>query len=95
MTVPAARAAVVHSLAKRGLSQTRIAKAVGIAQPAVNKYLSGKYSKRIKGLERLMLRRKMVGKAVRCALAGKRAGTKRCIDLMASDRAVINAAMRL
>ncbi len=47
-SVPAVRAAVSYTLSNSyGMSQNAIAAKLGIAQPAVYKYLKGKYSKRV------------------------------------------------
>lgn len=55
LTIPAARAAIAKALDKKyAMSQQQIAKSLGVAQAAVSKYLSGRYSKRIKAVEKLI-----------------------------------------
>lgn len=49
--IPAIRIAVAELLkAKYKMGQAEIAKKMGVTQAAVNKYLNGKYSDRIKGI---------------------------------------------
>jgi len=51
-TVPAIRASLSVALAKKyKMSECEIAEALGITQAAVSKYLSGKYSSKIKRLQ--------------------------------------------
>lgn len=48
LSIPASRAAISHSLYKDyGMSQSVIAAKLGIAQPAVYKYLNNRYSKQV------------------------------------------------
>ena len=49
--LPAIRAATAKKLSKHKLSQSAIAKSLGITQAAVSNYLSGKYAKHIKEIE--------------------------------------------
>jgi predicted transcriptional regulator len=95
LTVPAARAAVVRSLKSEGLAQTMIAHMLGIAQPAVSRYLSGRYSNKIKILEKFIIRNGLEKKAVASSLAGKKIGAVHCIDLIASNRKVMGRAASL
>ena len=53
MVVPAARAIISKELKHRyKLTETEIAGYLGIAQAAVSKYLKGRYSERIKAIEK-------------------------------------------
>lgn len=50
--IPAVRASIAKELTdKHGMKEEKIASALGVAQAAVSKYLSNKYSKRIADLE--------------------------------------------
>jgi predicted transcriptional regulator len=52
-TVPAIRASLSVVLARKyGMRECSIAEALGITQAAVSKYLSGKYSSKIKSLQK-------------------------------------------
>jgi len=51
--IPAVRASTARKLSKNhNLTQVEIASKLGITQAAVSKYLSGKYNKKIKNLEK-------------------------------------------
>ncbi|MGC8676017.1 MAG: transcriptional regulator [Candidatus Micrarchaeia archaeon] len=69
--LPAVRISVAEALAKKGLTQMQIAARLGIAQAAVSKYLTGKYSHGIKELSERLTRSGLNDKIVSEALAGK------------------------
>jgi len=55
IAIPAMRVSVSNRLNKEhNMSESEIAKRLGIAQPAVSKYLNRRYSKRIARLEKLI-----------------------------------------
>jgi hypothetical protein len=93
ITIPATRAAVVHSLDRKNISQTEIAKKLMITQPAVNKYLKMSYSKEIKSLCDFILKNRLEEPAVRAAIAGKRVPAQ--IDRIAASKPVIDAAGKM
>lgn len=75
--LPAVRASVAKQLAKQyGMNQRQIAVCLGLTQPAVNKYIAGKYGKEIKKFERekqvSKLAEELAGKAVKRSGAGAR-----------------------
>ncbi len=65
MSISAIRIAAAKALHKKGMSQASIARQLGVAQAAVSKYLSNRYSKKIAKVEKLIeskgLHREVVG----------------------------------
>ncbi|MEM5829714.1 MAG: helix-turn-helix domain-containing protein [Candidatus Aenigmatarchaeota archaeon] len=57
--IPAVRVRTAKLLYAKGLKQEEIAKKLGLTQAAISKYLSGKYTKEIKKLEKSKAARKI------------------------------------
>lgn len=97
LTVPAARIAVARALDKRyKLSQQQIAKGLGIAQAAVSKYLRGRYSQKIKRVERLIEEKRYEAPIARM-IAEKRdiKSISVKVDELASNGYVVKEALKL
>jgi predicted transcriptional regulator len=91
LTIPAVRAAVSQRLSsEHDMSETEIAKALGIAQAAVSKYIAGRYSLGVKRLVGAIREKKLEGSLVRAMLAkkGKKEISKLIEGLAASDKLV-------
>ncbi len=77
--IPAVRASIAKELTnKHGMKEERIADALGVAQAAVSKYLSNKYSKRIADIEAKLDRNMIETLSVKIA-DGKREYVNACI----------------
>lgn len=95
LTIPAARIATAKLLSKRySMNQSEIARRLGIAQPAVSKYLKGRYTGKIRKLESMIERKGLAQKAARAAAANSR-GVSARIDELASSAALVKAAALL
>lgn len=77
--IPAVRASIAKELTnKHGMKEEKIADALGVAQAAVSKYLSSKYSKRIAVTEAKLDRNMIEAHSAKIA-EGKREYVKACI----------------
>ena len=94
VTIPAVRIAVAIALSKEhGMSETVIANRLGVAQAAVSKYLSGRYSARIGRLVRLIIEKKMHVELVNAINLGqKRENIAILTDKIASNRMLMERA---
>ena len=95
-TIPAARAAVAQSLSEEhGMSGTDIARRLGIAQAAVSKYLSGKYSNDVKRGVGFIRSKGIEGRVVESILSG---GNERAIatliDKLAAREDLMDTVLR-
>ncbi len=61
VTIPAVRIAAAKRLSKSGMGQVAISKALGVVQPAISKYLTGKYSKEIAKAEQVIEKNDLIG----------------------------------
>ena len=97
LTIPAVRIATAKSLARKyAMSQSEIAKRLGIAQPAVSKYLSGKYTKNVRKLESMIERNKLEAQVSRMIMSGvDRRAIAHKIDEIASSEYLVREAMKL
>ena len=95
ITIPAVRAAVSVDLDRNHkMSETDIAKSLGIAQAAVSKYLSGNYSKKIGSLVKFIESKNLQKEAVG-AILSKKGGDyiMNRIDSIASDKSLVKIAL--
>jgi predicted transcriptional regulator len=96
LTIPAMRIAVAKSLKNdHGWSEGRIAKALGIVQPAVSKYMTGNYAPELDAIVKEALSRGLQRPIVEAIL--KNAGIERInglIDKASSDKRLISLAVR-
>ncbi len=95
LTIPALRIAVSKTLSEEhGMSETNIAKGLGIAQAAVSKYLNGSYSPGTKTLVMKIMLENMHESIVKAVINGADAlETCKVIDRIASDRRLVDAAL--
>ncbi len=96
LTIPAVRIAVSCALSKEhGMSETLIAKRLGIAQAAVSKYISGNYSERVGRIVGAVVSRKTHLPVVKEVLKGGKIGrVSELIDRAASGDELIAFALR-
>ena len=97
LTIPAARAAVAKALDKKyAMSQQQIAKSLGVAQAAISKYLSGRYSQKIKRVERVIEKRRYeVPIAKMIADKKGREAVSLKVDKLAANGEVVKEALKL
>lgn len=90
------RAAVSIALSgTHDMSETEIAKKLGIAQAAVSKYLSGNYSTNVKRLVGVVQSMGLEDAIVKAILSGKdSSGISDLIDTAASNKNMIEAALK-
>ncbi len=91
VTIPAVRAAVALTLSKEhGMSETMIAKRLGVAQAAVSKYLSGKYSPKMRGIVKLIIKNGLHKRMIVAVCSGQdRDKITRLTDQIASDNLLV------
>jgi predicted transcriptional regulator len=96
ITIPAIRVAVSRSLSgKYKMSETEIAKRLGIAQAAVSKYLSGKYSTKIATVVRAIEANRLHRKIVEAVIAHKSLEEiSDLTDSIASERKLVDIALK-
>lgn len=94
-TIPALRVAVSRELKDRyGMSESDIARNLGVAQAAVSKYLNGIYSKGTGKLVDFIVLKHMHYGIVKSIVNGSEPReTARAIDRTASEKALVNAAL--
>lgn len=97
LTIPAVRVAVAKSLSNDyGMNQAEIAQRLGIAQAAVSKYLSNKYSRKIAALEKNIQQNRLerpIAKAIASKEDKKKVKLK--IDRLASSENLVKTAMKV
>ena len=95
-TVPAVRVAVSETLSKKhAMSETRIAKGLGITQVAVSKYTNHKYSARIGRIKRAILAKGLEKKVVGLIISnGSAEKVGMLIDKAASDEEIVKVALK-
>lgn len=96
LTIPALRVAASESLSEKyGMSETDIAKRLGVAQAAVSKYLSRNYSDKIKRVVAIIKSRRLHKEIVKAVLADK--STKQVAELMdriASEKRLVDLTLK-
>jgi len=96
LTIPAVRIAVAETLADRGMRQKEIAKVLGVAQPAVSKYLNHKYSSKVARIEQLVKGEGLEKRVVKMAVNHKsKTEISKNIDRAASHSTVVRFALGL
>lgn len=95
-TIPAVRIAVSITLKEKyNMSETQIAKRLGIAQAAVSKYLSGNYSPRIGKLVKFVQLGRLQDQIVKAIMAGEEEEEiLNRIDKTASNKRLIEKAAK-
>jgi predicted transcriptional regulator len=94
LTIPAVRIAVSSTLSKKySMSETDIAKNLGIAQAAVSKYLSGNYSNKIGAIAKFIESKDMEMEIVDAILKEKSKNLGNMIDKVASNKNVLDFAL--
>lgn len=95
LTVPAVKATVARDLTlKHRLSEKRIAKSLGIAQPAISKYLNGKYSREAGLFEDLIRSNPSYRRIITAVVSDKNPHEiSQMIDRVAAERRVVKKAM--
>jgi predicted transcriptional regulator len=94
LTIPAIRIAIAKAMAAQKISQAEIAKRLGVAQPAVSKYLSGKYSADVRAVEN-SIGKSQLEDLMKVALAGDRTQISRKIDQLAASKRLVEEALAL
>jgi len=97
LTIPAARAAVAKALNKKyEMSQQQIARSLGVAQAAISKYLSGRYSSKIKMVERVIESRRYEAQiAKKIADKEDKRAISSMVDELAAKGDVVKEALKL
>jgi predicted transcriptional regulator len=97
ITIPAVRIAIAKSLNKKyKMNQSEIAKRLGIAQAAVSKYLSNRYSTKIAKVERIITSKKLEQPIIRMIVAKRDKKTiSQSIDRLASSGYMIKQTLRI
>jgi predicted transcriptional regulator len=95
LTVPAVKAILAKDLTvKYGLSEKRIARSLGIAQPAISKYLSGRYSRTAESFQTIIHSNPDYQKIIMAIISDKKtASISLMIDRAASESRVVKKAM--
>jgi predicted transcriptional regulator len=94
LTIPAVRIAVSSTLSKKyAMSETDIAKNLGIAQAAVSKYLSENYSPKIGAIVKFIESNRMEMEIVDTILKEKSQNLGNMIDKLASEKRVLDFAL--
>jgi len=94
-TIPAVRVAVSCVLRREhGMSETLIARRLGVAQAAVSKYLSGDYSKKVAGIVNVVVSQKIYTPIVKAILKNSRTEHVHVlVDRVASDTELTSFAL--
>ena len=94
-TISAVRAsASIRLIKEHDMKETEVAKSLGIAQAAVSKYISGRYSDKIRSLVVIIKMHKLDSRVVKAILLKKdRQEIMKLIDKAASDRGLVDAAV--
>jgi len=96
LTLPAVRIAVAERLSLRGMKQEEIARLLGVAQPAVSKYLNHKYSSKVARIERLIKEEGLEGEVVQMVFKHKSKNEiSKNIDRTASHGILVQFALGL
>jgi predicted transcriptional regulator len=78
-TVPAIRSCIAKELVnKYRLSEDRVARLLGVAQPAISKYMNGRYSERVKGIE-TMINKELVDRYIKEIIEGRKKRVDACV----------------
>ncbi|MFI5412451.1 MAG: hypothetical protein ACHQX1_01010 [Candidatus Micrarchaeales archaeon] len=96
ITIPAVRIAVARSLNKKyRMSQSEIAKSLGIAQAAVSKYLSSKYSLKIASVEKTIESKRLADSIIKMIISKKDKKTvSNSVDQLASSAVLVKEALK-
>ncbi|MGI0133868.1 MAG: helix-turn-helix domain-containing protein [Candidatus Micrarchaeaceae archaeon] len=97
LIIPAARAGVSKILKKEhSMTQAKIAKILGTTQAAISKYLNGRYSKKVKELEKRIVSEGIADKiAANIANGATEKSVSSSLDGIARNKAVVRMALRL
>ncbi len=88
--VPAARSLIAHALIEKyHMSEVEVAKRIGVAQAAISKYMTGKYSEKLKETmkelgERIDANRELVDDYVKDVASGKDEDANACVCALCS-----------
>ncbi len=96
VTIPAVRIAVAKTLnSKYKMSQSEIAKSLGVAQAAVSKYLSNKYSSKIASVERTIESKRLADSIIKMIVSKKdKMNVSQDIDQLASSAILVKEALK-
>ena len=96
ITIPAVRVVVAKSLKKNyNMNQSEIAKSLGVAQAAVSKYLSNRYSTKIAKIEKVIESKKLAQGTIRIARNGDKRRVSQSIDRLASSSLLVTEAFKI
>ncbi|MDE1810424.1 MAG: helix-turn-helix domain-containing protein [Candidatus Micrarchaeota archaeon] len=94
--IPAIRISVSKRLKRDGMTQAEISAKLGIRQATVSKYLTGKYSKKLKLAERLVDSKRISDSITKLVLKGKGASAvSDAMDSVAFKKDVVAAALKI
>ena len=97
ITIPAVRVVVAKSLSRKyKMNQSDIAKQLGVAQAAVSKYLSNRYSAKIAKIEKVIESKKLAQETIRIARSNhdKRI-VSQSIDRLAASAPLVKEAFKI
>lgn len=96
LTLPAVRIAVAEKLSIKGVNQSDIAKILGVAQPAVNKYLKHRYSSKVETVKEFIKKKGFEKEITELALArNNKSDILKRIDRVATQNDVVELALNL
>ena len=96
LIIPAIRISVSKRLTRAGMTQAEISSKLGIRQATVSKYLTGKYSKKLKAAERLVDTKRIPDAITKLILKGKGAdAVSDSMDSVAFRKDVVAAALKI
>ena len=94
LIIPAARMALSNELSKRyDMTQSEIAKRLGVKQATVSNYLHGRHSRNLHALGEMLVRDGKLSAMISSALANKSVDAR--IDALASDSHIVRQALAL
>ena len=94
LIIPATRAATAKILKREyKMSQSDIARRLGIAQGMVSRYVRGNYSPKIRKLESIVVKRGLERPVVSAAVSKRDVSVQ--LDRLASDRRIVASAIKL
>jgi predicted transcriptional regulator len=83
--IPAVRLALIKEMREKyRIKESQISEYIGITQAAISKYLSGKYSEKVRAME-AKLDKQIIGEYTKEIMNGKKDALNRCICTLCSN----------